>query len=65
MGRPLVEFTRQQDPLDFKKGTVPVGYSDLGYGGRAAFSDLNPSRASDLRHYMNSDRAVYCDLKPR
>ena len=22
--------------------TVPIGYSDLGYSGRAAYSDLNP-----------------------
>ena len=23
--------------------TVPIGYSDLGYSGRAAYSDLNPN----------------------
>ena len=25
-----------------KNSTVPIGYSDLGYSGRAAYSDLNP-----------------------
>ena len=25
-----------------KTSTVPIGYSDLGYSGRAGYSDLNP-----------------------
>ena len=26
--------------------TVPIGYSDLGYSGRAGYSDLNPNGTS-------------------
>ena len=30
--------------------TVPIGYSNLGYSGRAAYSDLNPCDGPPLLH---------------
>ena len=29
--------------LEHLRYTVPIGYSDLGYSGRAGYSDLNPN----------------------
>ena len=40
--------------------TVAIGYSNFGYSGRAAYSDLNP--VTNLRQYINSDLG-YNDLK--
>ena len=45
--------------------TVPIGYSDLGYSGRAAYKRPQPQWNLKLLHYINSDRAVYSDLNPR
>ena len=40
--------------------TVPIGYSNLGYSGRAAYNDLNPRDGPPSLHNSN---LVYNDLK--
>ena len=36
------------------RSTVPIGYSDLGYSGRAAYSDLKPCDGPPSQHKLQS-----------
>ena len=62
-----IHFEKNQEPkkLDSRKNlkvlakliwqnkhTVPIGYSDLGYSGRAAYSDLKPCDGPPSQHKL-------------